>query len=295
MKIISPLPVLLLMLAAGLLFLPFSAVAGQQLVLNPQTLLWEEEDALANIFTQFELEGTFVLYDVKAQTVVGYNHERSKKRFIPASTFKIPNTLIGLETGVIKSVDEILPYGGQPQPIKAWQSDMSLRQAIKVSNVPVYQELARRIGLKRMQEALRALNYGNKETGQKVDTFWLDGPLKISALEQTWFLAQLAKNQLPVSQASQQAVKEIVKLEETAHWALYGKTGTSAKGTPPNPNPAVSWWVGWVEKDNNIYAFALNINSPEDQSKLKSIENTLQQRIAPGLGKLCLKELNIIN
>ena len=279
----------LLMLAVSLLF--SNAIAlGQQIIANPQTLFWKEEDCLAKVFNQAEVEGTFVLYNPSAQTVMGYNHKRAEKQFFPASTFKIANTLIGLESGAVKSVNDILPYGGQPQPIKAWESDMSLKEAIKVSNVPVYKELARRIGLKPMQAAVTSLNYGNKEIGEKVDEFWLDGPLQISALEQTWFLAKLAKEQLPVSKSAQQAVKEIIKLESNANWALYGKTGTSAKNSPP-----INWWVGWVEKGNTIYAFAININAPSDPNKLKALENYLGQRVAPGLGKLCLKELNIIN
>ena len=281
---------ILLLLGFSLLFLNTPAIAKQQTIANPKTLLWQENNNLANIFTQAKINGTFVLYDLNAQTVVGHNHQRAKTQFFPASTFKIPNTLIGLETEAVKSVDQVLPYGGGPQPLEAWEQDMSLKEAIKVSNVPVYQELARRIGLKRMQEAVGILDYGNKKIGQKVDRFWLDGPLEISALEQVWFLAQLAKKQLPASQASQQAVKEIAKLETTPSYTLYGKTGTSAKNTPP-----VNWWVGWVEKDQNIYAFAININAPKSPEKQKAMEETLGQRIAPGLGKLCLKELNIIN
>src|SRR5690606_10185028 len=116
--------------------------------------------------------------------------------FVPASTFKIPNTLIGLATGAVKSVDEIFPYGGQPQPFKTWEKDMGLREAITLSNVPVYQELARRIGLERMQLNLLNMDFGNNEIGTVVDRFWLDGPLKISAVEQTRFLAKLAQGQL---------------------------------------------------------------------------------------------------
>ena len=288
----------LLILSFSLIFLNSPATAQQAAINNPQALLWKEESLLANTFTQAEVEGTFVLYDVNAQTVMGYNHKRAQTPFIPASTFKIPNSLIGLETGAIKSVNDVLPYGGQPQPVKAWESDMSLKEAIKVSNVPVYQELARRIGLKRMQAAVTALNYGNNEVGENVDRFWLDGPLQISALGQSWFLARLAKEQLPVSKSSQQAVKEIVELEKTTEWVLYGKTGTSVKNDPSTKCPIgcpLIWWVGWVEKGNNIYAFAINIDAPSDPNKLKVLEKSFGQRIALGLGKLCLKELNIID
>lgn len=111
-------------------------------------------------------------------------------RFLPASTFKIPNSLIELSVGAVRSVDEVLPYKGPSQPfVKAWAKDMGRREAISLSNVPIYQELARRIGLDRMRENIVRMDYGNKEVGASVDSFWLSGPLKISAVEQALFLA----------------------------------------------------------------------------------------------------------
>ena len=107
----------------------------------------EHSPEIEKLFNEAGVNGTFVLYDVTAERFVTHNHQRAEKRFIPASTFKVANSLIGLSTGAISSVDEVLPYGGKPQPFKAWEQDMGLRDAIKVSNVPVYQELARRIGL----------------------------------------------------------------------------------------------------------------------------------------------------
>jgi beta-lactamase class D OXA-50 len=132
---------------------------------------------IEKIFIAAHATGTFALYDVNTDKLIVHNLARAEKRFIPASTFKIANSLIGLSTGAVKSVDEVLPYGGKPQYFKAWELDMNLRHAIKVSNLPVYQELARRIGIGRMREGLKAIPYGNAETGNEVDTFWLKGPL----------------------------------------------------------------------------------------------------------------------
>src|SRR5690606_38824824 len=119
--------------------------------------------------------------------------------------FKIPNTLIGLSVGAVSSVDEVLPYGGKPQPFKAWERDMSLRDAISASNVAIYRELARRIGLERMRDHVARIDYGSAEIGTKVDDFWLSGPLKISAVEQTLFLASLADSALPFPKGVQEA------------------------------------------------------------------------------------------
>ena len=117
------------------------------------------------LFNEADVTGTFVLYDVNADRFVIHNLQRAEKRFIPASTFKIANSLIGLSTGAVTGIDEVLPYGGKPQPFESWEQDMGLRNAIRISNVPVYQELARRIGLEGMRENLVAMPYGNAETG----------------------------------------------------------------------------------------------------------------------------------
>jgi len=238
----------------------------------------ENNPELEKHFNEAGVNGTFVLYDVRANRFIAHNLPRAEKRFIPASTFKVPNSLIGLSTGVIKSVDEVLPYGGKPQPFKAWEHDMALRDAIKISNVPVYQELARRIGPERMRQNLAAIPYGNAEIGNEVDTFWLKGPLQISAVEQAEFLARLAQGQLPFPAEVQQHVREIVQLEQGSDWVLYGKTGWTT-----TPDPDIGWWVGWVAKGDRIYSFAINIDMPERVDVAKRV----------ALGKACLKTLGV--
>ena len=241
---------------------------------------WEDKPELGELFRSAEVNGTFVLYDVTANTYIGHDKVRAEKQYVPASTFKIPNSLIGLSVRAVKSVDEVLPYRGDPNPfIKAWGKDMGLREAIALSNVPIYQELARRIGLERMQENVSRMDYGNKEIGGSVDTFWLNGPLKISAIEQTQFLAKLAQGALPFPQACQKSVREIVLLDQGENWKLYGKTGWQNA-----PDHGVGWWVGWLQKkDGHIYAFALNIDIKKASDASKRVE----------LGKASLKMLGI--
>jgi beta-lactamase class D len=241
---------------------------------------WEESPEVGELFNNAAVNGTFVLYDVTAQKYVGHNEARSGVRFLPASTFKIPNSLIGLSVGAVRSVDEVLPYKGPSQPfIKAWARDMGLREAISLSNVPIYQELARRIGLDRMRENIVRMDYGNKEVGTSVDSFWLSGPLKISAVEQALFLAKLAQGTLPFPPEAQKSVREITLLEQGDDWKLYGKTGWQNA-----PGQGVGWWVGWVEKDGHIYAYALNIDILNETDASKRVE----------LGKSSLKALGIM-
>lgn len=236
----------------------------------------EERPGLRAVFDEQGVRGTFVLYDVAAERITVVNGERAIRRYAPASTFKIANSLIALETGAVADETEVIPYGGKPQPIAAWERDMDMREAIKASNVPVYQEVARRIGLERMRAMVDRLDYGNREVGAVVDRFWLDGPLAISALEQARFVARLARGDLPVSARSQSIVRDILRLEQEGDAVLYGKTGWLASTKPP-----IGWWTGWVERDGNAYAFALNIDMPsvEDAPKRIAIGRSLLARL----------------
>lgn len=249
------------------------------LATQAQAIDWQESDAVAKLFKERKLHGTFVLYDVSGNRLIGHNRTRGQVRYIPASTFKIANSLIGLDAGSVANVDVVLPYGGKLQPIKEWEQDMSLRNAIKISNVPIYQELARRTGLARMRDGVVSLQYGNEQIGNIVDRFWLDGPLKISAFEQVDFLARFGRLQLPLTRAVQLSVREIIFLESGDRWALYGKTGWAT-----TYKPGIGWWVGWVQKGDEIYAFALNIDMPTMADAPKRIE----------LGKACLKALGVL-
>lgn len=240
---------------------------------------WQDQPELGKLFADAGMEGTFVFYDVDADRFLGHNRPRAETRFTPASTFKIVNSLIGLQVGAVSSVDEALPYGGKPQPNKAWEWDMGLRDAIKMSNVPIYQELARRIGLERMRENIAKLDYGNGDIGTVVDNFWLEGPLAINAVEQSQFLARLAQDDLPFSDEVLAQVKEIAKLDQGEGWTLYGKTGSKAD---------IGWWVGWVQKGDKTYSFAMNVYLPKVDSFAHRLELG-NRRIE--LGKACLKAL----
>ena len=141
----------------------------------PKNVVWRESPNLAELFqvlrAQLGLEGTFVLYDRERNELIGYNQTRANTRYQPASTFKILNALIAFETGVVKNQNTVLPYGGGPQPVPAWERDMTIQEAMAVSNVPLFQGIARRIGLERMREYVRETDYGNAEIGQAVDDF----------------------------------------------------------------------------------------------------------------------------
>jgi metallo-beta-lactamase class B len=239
---------------------------------------WKASTQLDQLFSKRGIQGTLLVHDVSTNVYTVHDRQRAETRFIPASTFKIPNTLIGLATGTVASVDTILPYGGGTTRRPEWAHDMSLRDAIKISNVPVYQGMARRIGLPAMRANVERLNYGNRDIGATVDTFWLEGPLKISALEQTAFLEKLAQDQLPFPKDAMAAVRDITRQPGTAD--LHSKTGW---GSGPVKNVDLGWWVGWINKDGRLYSFALNIDIPD---------NAEDQRVA--LGKDALRVMGLL-
>jgi beta-lactamase class D len=208
--------------------------------------------------------GAFVLYDARANSYVRYNEARCRTRFSPKSTFKIPNSLIGLETNVIKDADFIIQWNRQkypPQenwneePFSHWGKDQTLRSAFKYSVVWYYRELALKVGAAEMKKRVAAFNYGNKEVSGRVDNFWLDNSLKISADEQVNFLRAFYENKLPVSKRSTEIVKDIMVREKTPEYTLSAKTG----GGPIAEGKVIGWFVGYLETKGNVYFFALNI------------------------------------
>jgi beta-lactamase class D len=237
-----------------------------------------EREDLAGAFQVQGVPGAFALYDVAGDRVITVNGKRAETRLVPASTFKIANSVIALETGVVKDENEIIPYGGKPQPFKIWEKDMSMREAIAISAVPIYQELARRVGIERYREWLTKLNYGNAEVGEVVDRFWLDGPLQISAVEQARFVAALALGKLPASTRTQIIVRDILKQEVKDGRILYAKTGWYI---PKGDAQQIGWWTGWVDDGGKINAFSLNIDidSVDDARKRQEIAKTLLAKL----------------
>ncbi len=241
-----------------------------------------ENKKIKKLFDNSQINGTFVLYDVQKNILTGYNEKRASTPYIPASTFKIYNALIGLSTNTVKNVDEIFfIYDGTTDMFfENWKKDSNLRYGIKVSHLPAFQELARKIGMKKMQKNVDKLNYGNKNLGNKVDTFWLDS-LKITPIQQTELLTKFSKEELPFDKKYQEEIKQIIFIENINGWDLYGKTGLATK----NYDPAVGWFVGWVEKDGNIYSFALNIDMIDESYVSKRISISKKSLEAYGLLK----------
>ena len=188
-----------------------------------------------------------MMRDNNHESIHYYNKERCLQRFLPASTFKIFNSLAALETAVAPDDQLIIKWDGIVRSRAEWNKDMTMREAFKVSNVGYYQEIARRIGPARMQHYLDTVKYGNMKMEGKIDTFWLNNSLQISPDEQTGFVKKLYFAELPFSERTQRIVKTMMLQEQTPGYNLYYKTGTGHLG-----DKYVYWVVGFAERVEHV-------------------------------------------
>jgi beta-lactamase class D len=218
----------------------------------------EIREGLAKYFADAGTAGTFVGYKVEHYLVIASDKDRSGEAKLPASTFKIANSLIALETGVVGDPDvDVFPWDGVKRNIESWNRDHTMRSAIAASAVPVYQEIARRIGVERMQKYVDLLEYGNRDIGGGIDQFWLTGNLRIDPVQQVDFVDRLRRGALPVSKRSQDLVREILPVTKIGEATIRAKSGLLGA---EQGKPSLGWMVGWVEKAGASTVFALNMD-----------------------------------
>jgi len=205
-----------------------------------------------------------VIFRLEDEKVWASGGARIRERFTPASTSKIPHTLLALETGAVTGPGELFEWDGQKRFVDSWNEDQTFGEAFGRSTVWIYQTVVPRIGAAPLTEGLTAFGYGNAEIGgpESITRYWLDGPLAISATEQVEFLARLAHRTLPLSARTYEIAVPIMELDRGGGWTLYGKTGwKSVEGQTD-----IGWFVGWIEQSTGgapgTYAFALNMDMP---------------------------------
>lgn len=225
--------------------------------------LFANDVELENLFKKYQVEGTLVLESLNTKKVDIYNEKRANTSFSPASTFKIPNTLIALNEGVVNK-DSIIVWDKKVREFDAWNKDQTLQSAFKSSCVWCYKEFASKIDKNKYKNYLEELNYGNKIIGDNITDFWLDESLKLTAYGQIEFLKRLYKNDLPFKIENIDALKEIMIDEKTNDYIIRAKTGWEGK---------YGWYVGYIETKDDVYFFATNINtkSKDDLAKRKKI------------------------
>ncbi|MFX1770049.1 class D beta-lactamase [Riemerella anatipestifer] len=237
-----------------------------------------------NILDSLEVNGSILIYDVKNKIYYSNDFSWAKTGVIPASTFKIPNSIIALETGIIKNDSAIFKWNGEKRRFKIWEEDLTFKKAFQVSCVPCYQEIARKVGVKRMKKYLRKLDYkGMVFDTLTIDNFWLEGNSKISQKQQIDFLRKFYFSKFPISDRTIKIVKNIMEIERTENYILSGKTGLSSIEEKYN-----GWFVGYVETKSNVYFFATNV-IPTDGL---NVDDFISSRI--NVTKNALKQMNIM-
>lgn len=244
---------------------------------------WQERPDWAEVFEAAGVRGTIAVLDQRdaEDSYRVHNVERAERRYIPASTFKVPHALFALDAGVVRDEFQVFEWDGEKRWMAAWNRDQDLRSSMRNSVVWVYQRFAREIGEAREREYLERIDYGNADPSGGVERFWIEGDLKISALEQIEFLRRLYYNDLPFRVEHQRLVKDIM-INEAGHewtreWILRAKTGW---GTITDPD--IGWWIGWVERPDGPVFFALNIDMPngiDDAPGRKQVARGVLQRI----------------
>ena len=212
-----------------------------------------------------------VIYRLEDERVWTSSGDRPAERFVAASTSKIPHTLIALETGAVSGPDELFEWDGEVRFVPGWNESQDFATAFRRSTVWIYQTITPRIGSATLGDWLAKFDFGNANTGgaDDIQTYWLKGPLEISAHEQIGFLAKLAARTLPLSAETYTQALPIMLEKSGEGWTLYGKTGwKSVKGETD-----IGWYVGWLEQTAGeapgTYAFALNMNMRGDNPPLQ--------------------------
>jgi beta-lactamase class D len=239
--------------------------------------------AALSAFAAEHVSGAMALYDTLGNKLLCSDASRCDKGYIPASTFKIANTIIGLETGVVTDADSPLPWDGKQYENPDWNRDHTLRSAVQVSCVPCFQSIARKVGEAEMKDWVKRLDYGNRDIGGKIDTFWLAGALRISPLQQIDFLRRLDGGKLPIQERTLDTVRDVITLDVGPEHILRGKTGSA--GPPEQPNE-VGWFVGFVELGERRVFFATVLDGHDPNVDMRPVRRRLTEHVLRELGDL---------
>ena len=221
------------------------------------------DESLEAYFKQNNVQGTFGMFDNGKGSFNIYNVGRFRdSAYQPASTFKIINSLIGIETGRAVDTNLVISWNGLSHGRPECDKDMPMNEAFRISCPPWYQELARRIGKDTMQKWLDSLGYARRYKPfiiqNNLDTFWLDNSVKITADEQLGIVKQLYFDQLPFQKRTQRLVRGMMLQEKNSNYSLSYKTGWgfTEKGH------SIGWIIGWIEENQHPYFFVLQIEHP---------------------------------
>jgi beta-lactamase class D len=239
------------------------------------------DNGLKKYFDSARVSGCFALFDNGRGIFTIYNLRRYRdSAYLPASTFKIVNSLIGLQTGKIENEKMVIPWDSVKRQNPEWNQDLSMEEAFRVSAVNYYQEVARRIGHDTMKKWIDTLGYGNKDIRGPVDSFWMNNHLKITPDEELGLVKRLYFDQLPFFHRNQEIVRKVMLQEDHANYKLSYKTGWGNQ----EDGHEIGWVVGWIEENRHPYFFVLNLESPDKQIDMKNLRIRMLREILQNFG-----------
>lgn len=247
----------------------FSTYAAEQSYY--QWNISSEKIDLMDLSTYFNgYEGSFVLYDMNNDAWNIYDMEQATLRTAPNSTYKIYDALFGLEEGVIAPDDSFMAWDGTNHPFETWNGNQDLFSAMQSSVNWYFEEIDKQIGSATIQNYIRKIGYGNENISADLSSYWMQGALKISPVEQVELLTALHNNQFDFAPEHINAVKNAICLFSSEGKNFYGKTGTGrVDGQDVN-----GWFVGLLETADNTYFFATNIQNDSDATGSKAADIT---------------------
>ncbi|WBL20954.1 penicillin-binding transpeptidase domain-containing protein [Zunongwangia sp. HRR-M8] len=223
------------------------------------------QNKFQDIYNRLDLQGSTTIYDYNKKEWIYTNKKDAQVTSLPASTFKIPNSLIILSNDVLEDENEIYKWDGEPKfhfgfEFKVWEQNTDLKKAYKNSTIWFYEKASKQLNRKVYQNTLKKIGYGNNDLSEKGSDFWNYGSFAISPKNQVEFLIKLYENKLPFSQSTIEKVKQIMISEKTDHYIFRDKTGWTRQN-----GKDIGWWVGYLTTTDNIYFFATRLT--------KNIEN----------------------
>lgn len=186
----------------------------------------------------------------------------------PASTFKIPISLMAFDAGIFASANQPeWPYQeGYADWNPIWRQATTPESWMRDSVVWFSQQATEQLGAERFADYIRALDYGNRDVsgdeGQSngLTNAWLSSSLQISPAEQVAFLTRMLEGRLSVSDLAVEHTMKLLDLGvQPSGWHVFGKTGA---GMPRGEDGQLlrgqpfGWYVGWAQQDDRTVVFA---------------------------------------
>lgn len=222
----------------------------------------KEDNSLKKFFDSAAVSGSFGLFDNGQGKFTIYNLPRFRdSAYLPAATFDIPLSLIGIQTGVVKDDSVLITLDSTDKTKPGCDGNLTLKQAFQQSCEIVFHQLAGRIGKDTLKKWIDSLGYGNKHIDGAIDgpagSFWMNGQLRLSSDEQLGLVKKLYFDQLPFFQRTQGVVRRMMLMESNANYKLSYKTGAGLN----KDGHSINWITGWVEENTHVYFFVLNLET----------------------------------